>query len=99
MVSQGNKGRMMRLLLAYFAIAGTASITFSLVIARIAASEGVRLPFVIATSSVLALVWPLTVPMLAFASVAAAELIRVALRKKVAPAAASASVSAAVAKV
>ncbi len=90
----------MRLLVAYFVIAGAASIAFSLLLARVALPEGVRVPYVVAGAVVLALVWPITAPMVAFASVAAAELIRTALRKKVAPAAASgAVVSPAAAKV
>jgi hypothetical protein len=77
----------MRFVVAYFAVAGGASVAFSLLLSRMAAREGIRAPHSVAGALLAALVWPLTLPMLAFASVAATELIRVALRKKAADAA------------
>ncbi|HYZ93449.1 MAG TPA: hypothetical protein VFA34_13830 [Actinomycetota bacterium] len=83
----------MRFVWGYFGIAVALSVAFSLLLGRITAGEGIRTAYLVAAASVLALAWPLTLPMVAFGSVAATQLIRTALRKKAAAAGRAALVS------
>ena len=82
----------MRFVWGYFGIATALSVAFSLLLARITAGEGLRTSYIVATASALALAWPLTLPMVAFGSVAATQLIRTALRKKASAASGRAAV-------